>query len=388
MTTPVYFGSAKQKRWSSDETLPAKLDRILERLGLRDRVKKETVAIKMHLGGDIGYSTIHPVFVRKIAAAVKEGGGMAFVTDTPHAVLTAYTRGYTQETLGCPLLPAAGIKDTYYRVIEDPYKDIHEWKVAGQVADSTFLINLAHAKGHPVCSYGGLFKNLALGCQVGSVRSKMHDVCQFDQYWFPEKCPDAATRQAIIASCPRNAIVQDKQNPERLHVHFEPCNACGRCLKVAPEGSLKIQPANFEAFQVACAYSTKQVLSTFERDKHVHITIATDITPLCDCFGMTTMPVLPNVGIYGGNDICAVEQATLDGLAQHHLMEENIPEPYEVQHDLPHPLQQIHGRYKDPYVVVRAGEELGLGNSAYRLVDVMEEEPVATVEGHISAADM
>lgn len=388
MASPVYFGSAKQRRLRADETLPAKLDRIMERLALRDRVKGETVAIKMHLGCNIGYSTLHPLFVRKVVQAVKEGGGTPFVTDTAGAVMTADARGYTRETLGCAILPVAGVRDNYYRVFDEPYKNVREWKVAGEVADATFLIDFAHAKGHSACSYAGVAKNLAIGCQIGSVRSQIHDTFHYDQYWFPEKCPDAATREAIIASCPRNGIIQDRANPEGLHLIMDWCNACGRCLEVAPEGSLKIQAVNFESFQEACAYSTKQVLSTFEEDKRVFINLATQITQFCDCFGYTSIAILPDVGIFGGNDMCAVEQATLDAIAQHPLIEENVPEPWEVQRDLPHPLQQVHGRYKDPYHMVRMAERLGLGSSAYALVDVMEEQVLEAAQGHISAARM
>jgi len=388
MSTPVYFGSARQKRLRADETLPARLDRILERLNLRERVKGELVVIKMHLGGNIGYSTVHPVFVRKIVDAVKQGGGTPFITDTPGAVMTAYMRGYSQETLGCPLVPAAGMADNYFRSFQENYKNITEWKVAGEIADASFLICLAHAKGHPCPSYGGVFKNLALGCQTGSVRGAMHDTFHCAPYWFPEKCPDAATRAAIIAACPQGAIVQDREHEEQLHLHMEPCNQCGRCLRVAPEGSLTLPKESFEAFQVAMARSTKAVLSTFAPEKQVYLNLATQITPVCDCFGMTPASILPDIGLFGGNDICAVEQASLDAMLPYPLIEENLPEPYEVQRDLPHPLQQIHGRYKDPYLVIRCAEELGLGNSAYTLVDVMDEAAPVAEPAVVSAAKL
>ena len=137
-------------RWQ--ETLPAKLDLILERLNVQDRVKGELVAIKMHLGGNIGYSTVHPLFVRKIVDAVKKGGGRPFVTDTLWSVLSAHTRGYSQETLGCPLIPIAGTSDNYYTAMPEDYKNIKEWKVSGEIVDAPFLIDLAHAKGHPCCA--------------------------------------------------------------------------------------------------------------------------------------------------------------------------------------------------------------------------------------------
>lgn len=81
MSNHVFFGSARQCRLEANESLPATLNPILERLRLRERVKDKTVAIKMHDGNKIGYSTVHPVFVRKILQAVKEGSGKPFVAD-------------------------------------------------------------------------------------------------------------------------------------------------------------------------------------------------------------------------------------------------------------------------------------------------------------------
>ena len=47
MTSTVYYGSPQQSRLEAKETLPAKLDLILEQLKLRERVKDETVVIKL-----------------------------------------------------------------------------------------------------------------------------------------------------------------------------------------------------------------------------------------------------------------------------------------------------------------------------------------------------
>src|SRR5512141_1947475 len=109
----VYFGSPRQARLDAKETLPAKLDLILERLGLRDRVNGETVAIKMHTGNNIGYSTVHPVFVRKVVQAIKDGGGKPFITDVNWDVRGAEYRGYSHETVGCHVYPSAGVDEKY-----------------------------------------------------------------------------------------------------------------------------------------------------------------------------------------------------------------------------------------------------------------------------------
>jgi hypothetical protein len=183
----VYFGSARQARLEAKETLPAKLDLIIDKLAIRDRVKGETVAIKMHTGNNLGYSTVHPVFVRKVVQAVKDGGGKPFVTDVNWDARGAEERGYSTETIGCPVFPTAGPDEKYFYTHHWPYKNIQDWKVAGLIQDATFLINLAHAKGHPSCGFGAAFKNLALGCLIGETRGAMHDAMHFDQYWWAER---------------------------------------------------------------------------------------------------------------------------------------------------------------------------------------------------------
>lgn len=386
MPSRVFFGSPRQARLDAKETLPAKLDLILTELRLRDRVKDQTVAIKMHTGSNIGYSTVHPVFVRRVVQAVKDGGGRPFVCDINWDVRAAEERGYSADTLGCPVYPAAGPDEKYVYPYERPFKNIKSWKLAGMIQDASFLVNLAHAKGHPSCGYGGTFKNLALGCMVGETRAAMHDTMQFDRYWFADKCPDPAVRKRIMEACPHEALVEDKNDPKEIHLHPEQCNACGRCLKVAPPGSLRIDAVNFHAFQEACAISTSIALSTFGKEMQVHLILATQITPVCDCFGFTSMSILPDAGVFGSDDIVAVDQAALDAIGRTRLIEENVPKCMEVHTREGHPLRWLHGPLKDPYLVLEHGERLGLGTQKYELVDVL---PVVEVKRagmqHISA---
>ena len=386
MPSIVYYGSPRQSHLKAEETLPAKLDLFLERLHLRERVKDELVAIKMHTGNNIGYSTVHPVFVRKVVQAIVDGGGKPFIADVSWDVEGAELRGYSRETLGCPVYPAAGPEDKYSYRHHRPYKNIQEWEVAGLIQDASFLVNLAHVKGHPSCGFGAAFKNLALGCMAGRTRGAMHDTMQYDPYWFPELCPDAETRQRIIAACPHAALVEDKENPELLHLHPEECNACGRCLQVAPPGSLKIDARNFHSFMEACAISVSLTLSTFAPGKAVHINLATHMTPLCDCFGYTSMPILPDAGIFASDDIVALDQATLDVIASSQLIEENLPLAMEVHTREGHPFRWLHGPLKDPYKVTEYGEALGLGSREYELVDLLPLEKVERPEiAYISA---
>ena len=201
MTSTVYFGSPRQARLEAKETLPAKLDLILEQLHLRDRVKGETVALKMHLGNNLSYSTIHPVFVARwcrrsrMAAASPLSPMWIGMWRMPSGAATP-------ANAGLPHLPSRRGERKVLLLHHHPFKNIQEWKVAGMIQDATFLVNFAHVKGHPSCGFGGAFKNLALGCMVGETRSAMHDTMHFDRYWFPEKCPDAETRQQIMDVLP------------------------------------------------------------------------------------------------------------------------------------------------------------------------------------------
>ena len=109
---------------------------------------------------------------------------------------------------------------------------------------------------------------------------------------------------------------------------------------------------------------------------------------MCDCFCFTSPSILNDVGIFGSDDIIAIEKATLDVIANYKIIKENLPAIIEFQEDAGHPFQQIHGPYKDPYLMLQYGEKLGLGNSDYELVDLMPAQVIKHGERvifHVSA---
>ena len=332
---------------------------------------KETVVIKMHTGNNMVYSTIHPVFVRRVVQAIKDGGGKPFVVDVNWDTRDPEKRGYSSEVIGCPVYPAAGPDEKYFYEHERPYKSIQTWKVAGLIQDSSFLVNFAHVKGHPSCGFGAAFKNLALGCMAGEHAARCTMPCTMTSTGSPKNALIKACCRRSSLPVPHNGVVVDKDNPENLHLHFEECNQCGRCLQVAPEGSLKIQAVNFHTFQEACAIAVDIVLSTFAPGKAVHLNLATHMTPVCDCFGFTSMPILPDAGVFGSDDIVALDNATLDVIGKTRLIEENLPTSMEVHTREGHPFQWLHGPLKDPYKVTEYGEKLGIGSREYELVDVL-----------------
>jgi uncharacterized Fe-S center protein len=86
------------------------------------------------------------------------------------------------------------------------------------------------------------------------------------------------------------------------------------------------------------------------------------------------MPILQDAGVFGSDDIVALDQAVLDMTAKTPLIEENIPTCLEVHTREGHPFRWLHGPLKDPYMVTEYGEKLGLGSREYELVDVLPVE--------------
>jgi len=363
----VLYGPAQMRELKWESTLPGKLDTILEKLGMASEVEKKRVCVKMHLGGFVGYSTIHPLFVRRLVSFIKNAGGQPFVTDILPATLSAYERGYTEEVVGCPILPAAGVGDNYHHTYPVNYKNVTELRIAGEVWDADYLVCLSHAKGHGNCGYGGAIKNLAVGAMTSHSRTAMHMVEHAEKYWYPEKCTHYSDGcnlcvEACKVKCMRFA------KDDTLHVGFHECNFCFECNELCPESALSISDAVARDFQEVMALATEAVLSSFPDGSPVFINFATNITPLCDCFGMTTPNLVPDIGIFASRDIVAVEKATLDSIDYKNLLPGSIPQGLILRDIDGHLFQKIHG--KDPYIQVYACERRGLGGSNYEIEEV------------------
>ncbi|HEY3297142.1 MAG TPA: DUF362 domain-containing protein [Armatimonadota bacterium] len=363
----VFFASSYAYEMGADHTLPMKLDRVLKKLDFSERMKDKKVCIKMHLGGNVGYSTIHPIFVRRLVDFVKKAGGKPFVTEIDYFALSAHERGYTQEVLGCPVLPAAGFSDKYYHEYPLQYKNLSSVQIAGEVWDADFLICLSHAKGHGCTGYGGAIKNLAIGALTNKSRSQMHMVQHAEKFWDAEKCTHYIDGCSIcVEQCPRctTRFADDKT----LHVGFHECDFCKSCNDICPTGALSITDVNADDFQEAMARVVQAILGNYPDENSVFLNIATNITPFCDCMGMTTPSLVPDIGIFASRDIVAIENATLDSIKYENLIPGSMIGGVKMLDLEGHLFKKIHG--VDPYTQVRASEELGLGTGTYEIEEV------------------
>jgi len=367
----VLFGSMRARSLAKEHSFAAKFLKILERLGVEGRVKDRAVMVKMHLGSGLGFTTVHPFLVGLIVSRIKKAGGKPFVADTLEGFNGATARGYTPEVIGCPILPIAGPTDEYFVPREINYKSVNEVQLAGLCKDADVLVDLSHVKGHNTVGFGGAIKNLALGCYTGRTRGAMHSVMQHDPYWFEDRCKDPKLHPD---TCPFGAIEEDKRTGG-LRIEFDSCNQCMRCVDGNPHDCIRIGQENFHSFQELMALTTREALAGFPPEDRFFISVATDITAVCDCWGITTGPILEDLGMLGSNDPVAIDKATLDMLGKFKLIEENVPQSMEiVRGEGLHPFQMMHGPYKDPYVVIRYASQLGLGSEEYEIEEVLPQE--------------
>ena len=115
------------------------------------------------------------------------------------------------------------------------------------------------------------------------------------------------------------------------------------------------------------AIATQAVLSGFAPEHVLHINLLLNITYVCDCWGLTTPALVPDIGLVASQDIVAVEQASLDLIRLENLIRQGLPLGKEIGAE-GHLFQRIHG--KDPFVQVAALEHHGLGSRTYDLVEV------------------
>jgi uncharacterized Fe-S center protein len=356
--TTVHFLPVGLKHVTREKTLTARYDRLLEQLIAPRMVKGRKVAVKVHMGGDQTYTTNHPTFIRRTVMRIRDAGGDPFLVDSR----ARYNPdcGYTYDTLGCLVFPAAGLHDKYVYRKKTRSHLLPEVEIGGFIHDTDVLVNLSHAKGHGHCAYGGAIKNLAMGAVTDRTRRETHSVMGAPIAWDRRRCKRCGV---CIEHCRGRAM---RFRDGELVVDSHSCMYCGRCLALCPTKALRMDEGGWTSFQHALALTAREVARPFEPDRILHINIALQITALCDCFGMGQPSLTPDVGIIAGRDIVAVEKATLDLIGPQPFFPQAVPGGREALDDEGlHPFQRAWG--KDPYEVVREAARLRMGSARYRL---------------------
>jgi uncharacterized Fe-S center protein len=223
------------------------------------------------------------------------------------------------------------------------------------------MIDFSHVKGHGACAYGGACKNISMGCVTDRTRHEQHAL-EGGLTWNKDDCIHC---KKCIEAC--NHFANKFNDNDDYEIFYHHCTMCQHCVKICPTNAIKIDNNGYEDFQTGLAICTKEVLNTFEPDNVYYINVLTSITALCDCWGLTTPSLVPDIGIMASGDIVSVEQASIDSIKIENLIPVGIPEGYTLTGS-GHLFEQLHG--KSPYAQVQKLAEQGLGEIDYKLVNI------------------
>ncbi len=371
----VYFAPSKVTRMQKAYSLPNKIDRIMkERIDLKRIVGGKRTVVKVHLGEERVYTTVHPVLVRQVVSLIKEAGGIPYVVHSWGAV-DAATRGYSSETLGCPVIPMNGTNEKYYyphKLENYPYLD--EVYVSGEIQDAEAMVVVTHVKGHGNTGMGATLKNIGIGMLAGPSRGWIHQQVAKIPYWNRTSCAGAQPCSTCLDQCPVNAIHWGGPNKDELHIDFHQCTYCNKCVDICPADALELNVDElYGSFQRAMALAAKEVLGTFEPGSVLFLNYIQNVTPWCDCHGFSTPSITKDVGVLISEDPVAIDQAALDLLKDAELFEDMIPEDFQTKFE-GSIFQRFLGTAKDPAYQIREAVKQGLGSDRYKLINADEFE--------------
>jgi len=321
MKSVVFFSDLKV----GSKTLLDKLDALLERTNLKEKIKeKDLVAIKLHFGERGNTAFIRPIFFRRIVDSVKQYKGKPFLTDTNTLYIgtrgeaishltTAYQNGFVYSVVDAPLLISDGLRGNSVVKVTIDKPHFKTVSIAHAIYMADALISVAHFKGHELSGFGGTLKNLGMGCASREGKLSQHSnispkvkakVCKGC-----ELCLTTCAHEAI-SMLPPKADIESKRMT--AFIDSKKCIGCGECILTCPTGAVQIQWNEtipiFQKKMVEYAYGAVEK----KRGKVLYLNFLTQISPACDCWGYSDTPIVSDIGILCSEDPVAIDQASVD----------------------------------------------------------------------------
>ena len=143
-----------------------------------------------------------------------------------------------------------------------------------------------------------------MGC--ASRKGKLAQHCEISPEFDAKKCIGCGE---CVAHCPTDAIELLKKKAKK---DAEKCIGCGECIAVCPEEAVSIPwDSDTARFQKKMVEYTVGVLKDKE-DRAFFLSFFTKVTPQCDCYGYSDVPLVKDLGILASRDPVAIDQAAVD----------------------------------------------------------------------------
>ncbi len=373
MKSDVYW--TKFGAENMDDSILNRLNKLFDRAGAGGIIKEnDMVAIKGHFGEEGNVSYISPVFYRAIVDRIKLCGGMPFISDTntlyvgernnavKHLNL-ALKHGFSFATVNAPVLIADGLTGMDFVEEEINLKYIKKAKIASAFYWANTIVVLSHCKGHMLTSFGGAIKNIGMGCSPKPGKQEQHSggAPKFKSKY----CTGCGE---CVEWCNYNAIkIQDKKavnDPSK-------CIGCGECIAACRFNAIdtfwdsEIEKMNEKMVEYAYA------LMKIKKEKIIFFNFLMNITPECDCMPSTDKYLVPDIGILASFDPVAIDHASVELINAANVIEENVggKSDYNLNYSKRDKFKMVHSNL-DWKIQLKYGQEIGLGNMDYELIEV------------------
>jgi len=292
---------------------PEGLVKVYEALGVE---AKGRVAVKISTGESMLSNHLRPEL---IAPLVKKVNGTLVECNTAYAGNRQQTADHRKaiEEHGYNAIATVDIMDEEGE-IKIPVKDDKWIKydiVGSHLQNYDFMINLAHFKGHAMGGFGGVLKNASIGVASRNGKTYIHTAGKAEDY---------------------NQLWQN-----------------------LPEGWTE-SPENNTPFIESMSAAAQAVHEYFKsKNGIVYIDVMNNISIDCDCDGNPHTPTIQDIGIAASLDPVALDKFCLDQVM-------NLPN--DENNDTKALLERINQRHGTR--IVFRGEEMGLGTTNYKVVEV------------------
>jgi len=287
--------------------LSKNIEKILDKLD--DSRLGNKVGIKVHFGEKGSVTYLNPEIVKKICNKVKElGKDVSLVecnvlyrgsrTTREEHIKTAKEHGFDF----APIDILDGEKGE--RFVEVETKE-GKAKLGKGIQNYDSLIVLSHFTGHIAAGFGAALKNMGMG--FGSRAGKLHMHSNITPFVNKSNCIGC---QTCIQNCNANAI---KLIDGKAEINKNKCEGCTMCIAVCPQQAIGLpwEDETKGVLQKRIVNYSEAVMNLFGK-KIVFINVLENITKDCDCFGIIQEPIMEDIGILTGNDIVAIDKASLD----------------------------------------------------------------------------
>ena len=314
---------------------------------------------------------------------IRSLGGKVFLTDSntlytggrSNAVdhlNAAMENGFNRIGVHADVIIADGLKGTDYKEVPSGGKLCPSPKIGAAIADADIIISMNHFKGHEQAGFGGALKNLGMGSASVGGKLELHSASQ--PMIDAENCIGCRICEKY---CRHDAVkVVDK----KAVIGYDKCVGCGQCVAVCQKSAAVVK--DYETSDVLNSKIAEYAYAVVNGKPSFHISFIMNVSPNCDCWNHNDAALVPDIGIAASFDPVALDCACADLVIAAPSLKGNAISDKDSAHAHGEECGCGHHHHKgdDKFRIVHPdtnwkagveyGEQIGLGNRSYELINV------------------